>query len=51
MPMRLASEAQASDLKMEQKDRARFDRKVAFFATAAGLPHETGTRSFDLADA
>ena len=25
---------QASDLKMEQKDRARFDRKVAFFATA-----------------
>src|SRR5438309_628307 len=26
--------AQASDLKMEQKDRARLDRKVAFFATA-----------------
>ena len=34
MPMRLASEAQASDLKIEQKDRARFVRKVAFFATA-----------------
>ena len=33
MPMRLASEAQASDLKIEQKDRARFVRTVAFFAT------------------
>src|SRR5437899_2754574 len=34
MPMRLASEAPAGYLKIEQKDRARFVRKVAFFATA-----------------